>query len=160
MGPGLNTLGPLCLWQSGGGGDEVVGNDVDLCCHHFGIGNRQLLPWQGYSSEQQQDTVLLWTHTAQRQHTNTNTEATYRKDIYKDNIQVFVAIGPHATNSGKWGIPKMKFGSANQMVLAHSYQIFGHFPFEYAMENKNLPVHCSAHCKIWAVPSQDFAGQI
>ena len=36
LGPRLNTLGPLCLWQSGGGGDEVVGNDVDLCCHHFG----------------------------------------------------------------------------------------------------------------------------
>ena len=42
----------------------------------------------------------------------------------------------------------MKFGSANQMVLAHSYQIFGHFPFEYAFENKNLAAHCTAHCKI------------
>ena len=32
------------------------------------------------------------------------------------------------------------------MVVAHSYQIFGHFPFEYAFENKNLAAHCTVCC--------------
>ena len=47
--------------QSGAGWcvDEAVGNDGDLCCHHFGDWQPTSAPWQGYSSEQQQGTDLL-----------------------------------------------------------------------------------------------------
>ena len=67
-------------WWSGGGGDEVAGNDGDLCCHHF-------VDWQPAAGALA--SLFKWTTTRHSSlvnthrtkittHTSTNTETTVK----------------------------------------------------------------------------------